>query len=156
MSKDTTPKPGLWRRLLGQAPEKPAASEPAPAKADERSGSSTPRPPPKTETSPEPQAPAEPQSWWQRLKKGLLRTSSGLSTSVTELFTKRRLDAETLEEFEDALLRADLGVDTSSRIVKAIASGRYGKELDADAVKRILADDLEILLAPGREAARRR
>ena len=57
MSKDTTPKPGLWRRLLGQAPEKPAASEPAPAKADERSGSSA-ATVAKTETSPEPQAPA--------------------------------------------------------------------------------------------------
>jgi fused signal recognition particle receptor len=141
MSKDTAQRPPLWRRFLGQSPEKEAAS---PAE-----GSAAP-PAPKAETEaarPEAER-AAPQSWWQRLKKGLRRSSSGLSASVGDLFTKRKLDAETLEEFEDALLRADLGVDTAARIVKAIASGRYGRELDADAVKRILAEELEALLAP--------
>ena len=53
--------------------------------------------------------PAAPQNWWQRLSNGMKRTSSSLSESVTGLFTKRRLDAATLEELEDALVRADLG-----------------------------------------------
>ncbi len=144
MSKDTARKPSLWRRLLGEAPEADANGPPDAAPPEDRAELGVP-----ASTKPaKADQPIEPISWWQRLKKGLSRTSSGLSTSVTELFSKRKLDAETLEEFEDALLRADLGVDTSARIVKAIASGRYGKELDADAVKAILARELEALLAP--------
>jgi fused signal recognition particle receptor len=148
MSKDTQRKTPLWRRLLGQGPED--ASPPSPdansdAAGDEAKPAVVPQP---AKTQEAAIAEAAPASWWQRLKKGLQRTSSGLSTSVTELFTKRKLDAETLEDFEDALLRADLGVDTASRIVKAISSGRYGRDLDAEAVKTILSDELEAQLAP--------
>jgi fused signal recognition particle receptor len=149
MSKDTGRK-SLWRRLLGQGQEEPATATPgteSDAAADEAASRAATAP----ESGEGREAPSEaatPASWWQRLKKGLLRTSSGLSTSVGELFTKRKLDAETLEEFEDALLRADLGIDTASRIVKAIGSGRFGRDLDAGAVKAILADELETLLSP--------
>ena len=135
MSKDTSQRPSLWRRVLGRGQEDAAAGE--------RETESHPRHDAAT-SSP---APA-PNSWWRRLRDGLRRTSAGLSTSVTELFTKRKLDAATLEEFEDALLRADLGVDTSARIAKAIGSGRYGRDLDAEAVKGILAGEIEELLAP--------
>jgi fused signal recognition particle receptor len=150
MSKDTGRKTSLWRRLLGQGQEEGA---PVTAQAAEEAltheDTSRAAPPERApETSDVSSPTAAPTSWWQRLKKGLLRTSSGLSTSVTELFTKRKLDAETLDDFEDALLRADLGVDTASRIVKAIGSGRFGRDLDAEAVKTILSDELEALLAP--------
>src|SRR5215211_1879593 len=57
--------------------------------------------------------------WWQRLTDGMRRTSSSLSDSVTGLFTKRKLDAATLEELEDALVQADLGVPTAMRITEA-------------------------------------
>ncbi|MBV9589686.1 MAG: signal recognition particle-docking protein FtsY [Hyphomicrobiales bacterium] len=87
-------------------------------------------------------------SWWGRLKQGLSRSSTGLSSGITDLFTKRRLDAATLEDFEDLLLRSDLGVDTATHITRAIASSRYGRDLDPDAVKGILVDEIEALLAP--------
>jgi fused signal recognition particle receptor len=89
-----------------------------------------------------------PGSWWVRLKEGLKRSSIGLSTGIGDLFTKRKLDAATLDDFEDLLLRADLGVDTATRITREIASGRHGRDLDADAVKGILVDEIEALLAP--------
>src|SRR5687768_15399177 len=56
------------------------------------------------------------QGWWQRLTHGMRRTTSALSQSVTELFTKRRLDAAALEELEDTLIKADLGLETAARI----------------------------------------
>jgi fused signal recognition particle receptor len=71
-----------------------------------------------------------------------------LSSAVSGLFTKRKLDAQTLDEFEDALLRADLGVDAAARITQAIASGRYGRDLDPDAVKGILVEEIAARLAP--------
>src|SRR5580704_18440729 len=104
---------------------------------------------PMSKDTPQAISPAQAQgSWWGRLKEGLSRSSAGLSTGISDLFTKRRLDAATLDDFEDVLLRADLGVDTATRITREIASGRYGRDLDAGAVKGILVDEIEALLAP--------
>jgi fused signal recognition particle receptor len=76
------------------------------------------------------------------------RTSSSLSESVTGLFTKRKLDDATLEELEDALIRADLGVPTAMRITEAISSGRYNKEISPQEVRTILASEVEKTLQP--------
>jgi fused signal recognition particle receptor len=76
------------------------------------------------------------------------RTSSSLSESVTSLFTKRKLDAATIEDLEDALVRADLGVDTAARIAEAVGKGRYDKEVSPDEVRRILASEVEKALEP--------
>jgi len=80
------------------------------------------------------------------------RTSSSLSDSVTGLFTKRKLDDATLEELEDALVQADLGVPTAMRITEAIASGRYNKEISPQEVKAILAGEVEKALQPVAQA----
>jgi fused signal recognition particle receptor len=92
--------------------------------------------------------PAAARGWWQRLTDGMRRTSSSLSDSVTGLFTKRRLDAATLEELEDALVQADLGVPTAMRITEAISAGRYNKEISPQEVKMILAGEVEKTLSP--------
>ena len=79
--------------------------------------------------------PAKKASWFQRLKAGLSKTSSKLADGITSVFSKRKLDAATLEEFEDLLLQADLGVETSMRITEAVARGRYDKTLDPEEVR---------------------
>jgi fused signal recognition particle receptor len=76
------------------------------------------------------------------------RTSSSLSESVTGLFTKRRLDAATLEDLEDVLVRADLGIDMASRISDAVGQGRYNREVSPDEVRGILAAEVEKALSP--------
>ena len=48
--------------------------------------------------------------WLARLKAGLSRTSSQLTGSITAALTRRRLDQETLDSLEEALIAADLGV----------------------------------------------
>ena len=87
-------------------------------------------------------------SWWRRLSDGLKRTSSTLSTAITDLVVMRKLDAAMLEEIEDALLRADLGVDAAARIAAAVGQGRYDKAIEPEEVKRILAAEVEKSLAP--------
>ena len=82
-------------------------------------------------------------SWWKRLTQGLSRTSSSLGTGITGLFTKRKLDAGTLEELEDVLVQADLGVAASMRIAEAIGEGRYDKMVSPQEVKAILAGEVE-------------
>jgi fused signal recognition particle receptor len=88
------------------------------------------------------------QSWWQRLSGGLKRTSSSISTAITDLVTKRKLDGATVEELEELLIRADLGVDVAARIAQAIAHGRYDKQVSETEVKAILAAEVEKVLAP--------
>src|SRR5436305_13070151 len=88
------------------------------------------------------------QSWWQRLSGGLKRTSASLGGAISDLVSKRKLDAATLEELEELLIRADLGVDVSARIAAAIGEGRYDKQVSDTEVKTILASEDGKALAP--------
>ena len=88
------------------------------------------------------------QSWWQRLSGGLKRTSASIGTAITDLVSKRRLDAATIEELEELLIRADLGVDTAARIAAAIGEGRYDKQVSEGEVKAVLAAEVEKVLSP--------
>ncbi len=92
--------------------------------------------------------PPAPLSWFQRLREGLARTSSQLTGQITALFTKRKLDDETLEELEDLLIQADLGVETAMRISGALSSERYGKDVSGEDVSRIMAGEITKVLAP--------
>ena len=89
-----------------------------------------------------------PASWWSRLRSGLSRSSSSISQGVTSIFTKRKLGADTLEELEDVLIRADLGVTLAARIAEAVGKGRYDKTIDPQEVRDILAAEVEATLAP--------
>jgi fused signal recognition particle receptor len=62
--------------------------------------------------------------------------------------SKRKLDFATIEELEEILIRADLGVDTAGRVAAAIAEGRYEKNVSSEEVKTILTDEVEKILAP--------
>src|SRR5499426_2121303 len=87
-------------------------------------------------------------SFWQRLTGGLRRTASALGTAVTDIVAKRKLDAQTIEELEEALICADLGIDVSAPIAAAVGEGRYDKTVSADEIKAILAAEVERVLTP--------
>jgi fused signal recognition particle receptor len=92
--------------------------------------------------------PAEEKSWWQRLSGGLKRTSASIGGAVADLVVKRKLDQAMLDEIEDVLIRADLGVDSAARIAAAVGEGRYDKSITADEVKAVVAAEVEKVLAP--------
>jgi fused signal recognition particle receptor len=87
-------------------------------------------------------------SWWQRLSQGLRRTSSTIGTALSDLVSKRKLDSAMVEELEEVLIRADLGVDVAARIAGAVGEGRYDKAIAPDEVKAILATEVEKIMAP--------
>nr|WP_246736317.1 signal recognition particle-docking protein FtsY [Enterovirga sp. DB1703] len=125
-------------------PEGGGPAEPIPRLAtDPGSPRSEPLPP----TSPAAPA-AEERGWWRRLTEGMRRTSSSIGESVTGLFTKRKLDRATLDDLEDVLIGADLGVETATRITEAIGAGRYDREISPGEVKAIMAAEIEKVLAP--------
>ena len=101
---------------------------------------------------PEPPAPVPPVAsgggWFSRLKAGLTKTSNKLTDGITNVFAKRKLDPETLEELEDLLIQADLGVDTAARISDALAKGRYDKGISPEDVRGVLATEITKVLEP--------
>ncbi len=103
-----------------------------------------------TGPAPEPEAVPEGErlTWFQRLRAGLSRTSSQLTGQITALFTKRKLDDATLEELEDLLIQADLGVETALRITDTLASERYGRDVSSADVSRIMAAEITKVLTP--------
>ncbi len=97
---------------------------------------------------PAPETPAVKLSWFQRLRQGLARTSSQLTGQIAALFTKRKLDEDTLEELEDLLIQADLGVETAMRVTGTLSSERYGKDVSGEDVSRIMAAEITKVLKP--------
>lgn len=128
---DMSPVPDVL--LAGEGPDlalAPAFQDPAPAQVS-------------TDTAAEPK-----RSWFQKLKQGLSRSSSALTDGISSIFTKRKLDATMLEELEDILIQADLGVDTAMAITERLSEGRYDKEIEPEEVRAILSEEVEKVLEP--------
>ncbi|MFU0506165.1 signal recognition particle-docking protein FtsY [Pseudaminobacter sp. NGMCC 1.201702] len=88
------------------------------------------------------------QSWFQRLKSGLARSSKELGDNISGVFTKSRLNEDIVDDLEEVLIRADLGMETAMRITDTLMSGRYGRQTTEADVRRIMADEVEKVLAP--------
>ena len=86
--------------------------------------------------------------WFKRLTKGLARSSSALTENITSVFTKKKLDEDTLQELEDILIQADLGVETAMNITDSLASQRMGKDVTDEEVRQIMADEIQKVLEP--------
>jgi fused signal recognition particle receptor len=91
--------------------------------------------------------PPPPPTFFERLKQGLAR-KGGLSDSLVGLFTRKKLDAGTLAELEEALIRADLGGAQAKAIASAIAKGRYETDISGEELRALLAAEIERILAP--------
>ena len=88
------------------------------------------------------------QSWWQRLSGGLKRTSASIGSAISDVVVKRRLDQAMLDEIEEVLIRADLGLESAAKIAAAVGEGRYDKAITPDEVKTVVAAEVEKVLAP--------
>ena len=86
--------------------------------------------------------------WFSRLKAGLARSSGRLGSGITGIFTKRKLDDEALEELEELLISADLGVTTAAKLTAALATQSFDKDVSPSEVHESLADQVTGLLEP--------
>lgn len=86
--------------------------------------------------------------WLRRLRDGLKRSRGKLSDGIGAIFTKRKLDDDTLEELEDLLITADLGVATASAVTANLARTRFDQEVSSDEVRAALADEITRILEP--------
>jgi fused signal recognition particle receptor len=88
------------------------------------------------------------QSWFTRLASGLKRSSDQLTGSITSVFTKRKLDAATLDELEDVLIQADLGIETAMAITETLRRDRFDRDVTGEDVRAVLAAEVEKVLGP--------
>ncbi|MBN9538417.1 MAG: signal recognition particle-docking protein FtsY [Alphaproteobacteria bacterium 65-37] len=101
------------------------------------------------EKEPEVEKPeVEKKGWLSRLRDGLAKSTKRVTESITGLFTKKKLDQETLNELEDALIQADLGVTVAARLVEKLGKERFGKEVTDEEVRAAFADDIAEILQP--------
>lgn len=91
---------------------------------------------------------AEKKGWLSRLRAGLAKSTKRVTESITGLFTKKKLDQQTLDELEDALIQADLGVSVAARLVGKLGKERFGKEVTDEEVRAAFADDIAEILQP--------
>ena len=88
------------------------------------------------------------QGWWQRLKSGLKKSSDRIEDGLKNIFVRRHLDQETLEEFEELLISNDLGVETASRLTQALAKQKLDREVTDVEIKEFLQTQVEAILSP--------
>jgi fused signal recognition particle receptor len=142
-------KPSAIKKTIKTAPKKPVVKIETPIAVVVK-----PAPPPPLqkiklpEPDPTPPPPPSRKGWLSRLTEGLSKSSKSITGSITAIFTKRKLDKATLEELEDVLIQADLGITVSERIIQAVSYGRFDTDIDPQEIKQILADEVAKVLRP--------
>jgi fused signal recognition particle receptor len=86
--------------------------------------------------------------FFSRLKEGLSRSTQKLSTSITAVFTKRKLDEAALDELEELLIAADLGPAAAGRVIEAFRRTRFGTDVTDEEIKTALAEEITKILEP--------
>ncbi len=87
-------------------------------------------------------------SWLKRLTDGLKKTSASATSQLTGIFTGKKINSNTMESLEEALISADLGVSASSKIVQELAKKFDGKSGDQDELLNALAVSISNILKP--------
>ena len=93
-----------------------------------------------------PVAPALDEAEAAPAKPGLLGRLMG--RSAAQPVVRRALDDEMLEQLEELLISADMGVDTALRVTANMAEGRFGKKLSVAEIKQLLASEVSRIMEP--------
>ena len=137
------------------APEQSPLSTPEPAlaadntaeQADSAATVVAEQPMPVAEPAPIVVEPAKKTGFFARLKQGLAKTSQNLGSGLASLFVGRKIDDELYEELETQLLLADVGVDTTQKLIKKLEQHADRKSLkDSELLFEKLQQDMAELL----------
>lgn len=90
----------------------------------------------------------KPTGWLGRLRAGLGKSTEKITGSITGLFTSRKLDQAAIDELEEVLITADMGVTTAAKLVTNISKTRFDKEVTDDEIRNALADEITEILTP--------
>ncbi|CAM6517892.1 signal recognition particle-docking protein FtsY [Enterobacter hormaechei] len=88
------------------------------------------------------------EGFFTRLKRSLLKTKENLGSGFISLFRGKKIDDDLFEELEEQLLIADVGVETTRKIIANLTEGASRKQLrDAEALYGLLKDEMGEILA---------
>jgi fused signal recognition particle receptor len=87
-------------------------------------------------------------SWYERMRLGFQKTNARLGDNLTGLLTRSTLDAATLDDIEEALVASDLGPRTAAKVRARLEGERFERGIDEAAVRTVVAEELEKILAP--------
>jgi len=91
-------------------------------------------------------------NWFKKLKSGLSKSASKVDNAITSITGKKTVDKEELDNIEDQLILADLGVEVASRITKRIKEQKFElnekKEITKLDISETLASEIEKILIP--------
>ena len=91
-------------------------------------------------------------NWFKKLKSGLSKSASKVEGAIASITGKKTLDQETLDDIEEQLILADLGIEVASRITKKIKDQKFelkdNKEINKLDVTTMLASEIEQILIP--------
>ena len=87
-------------------------------------------------------------NFFQKLGLGLKKSSNKLTSGISDIFTKRKIDSQTLEELEELLITSDLGVKASTKIIAKFGERRLNKDASSAEIRSELTADIETILKP--------
>ena len=88
------------------------------------------------------------EGFFARLKRSLLKTKENLGSGFISLFRGKKIDDDLFEELEEQLLIADVGVETTRKIITSLTEGASRKQLrDAEALYGLLKEEMGDILA---------
>ena len=86
--------------------------------------------------------------WLKKLTEGLKKTSSSAKSKLSGIFIGKKIDADTMESLEEALISSDLGVSASQKIVKEFEKNYSGKTSDQEELLEALSKSISNILEP--------
>ncbi|GGP60079.1 signal recognition particle receptor FtsY [Shewanella algicola] len=97
----------------------------------------------------EPQEKPKKEGMFARLKRGLMRTSENIGSGFIGLFSGKKIDDDLFEELEEQLLIADVGVETTTKLIKSLTEHASRKQLkNAEALYDLMRDEMQKMLEP--------
>jgi fused signal recognition particle receptor len=89
-----------------------------------------------------------PPTFFERLKAGLSRSTGGLTDSIGKVIAHRKLDAISIGELEEALIKADLGPALAARLAQAVSDKGFGADVSDYDIRETLRAELLNVLEP--------
>lgn len=87
-------------------------------------------------------------SFFARLKSGLSKSSSKIAGGIADIFTKAKLEPESLEQLEELLIASDMGAGVAKELVEKLAKQKFDKDITPEAVREFLAGEIANILVP--------
>ena len=84
----------------------------------------------------------------ERVSTGLKKSTTQMADNMASAFTKRKLDDDAIEELQDLLIAADLGVGPAMKVTDLLAKDRFDKQISPMEIKIALADVISDVLSP--------